>query len=124
SADPLLLLKRNRKCIRADASVIAVVPNAQHWSMQMRLAAGDLRYNETGLLSPGQRRWFSRSSLLALLQEAGFQMAHGLPLIRHPLTNPPLEAAWRQLLAGMSVYPDLAFQDSQPDTYVIQARPR
>ncbi len=124
SADPLQLLKRIRKFIRADASIIAVVPNAQHWSMQLRLAAGDLRYAEAGLLSPGQRRWFSRTSMLSLFQEAGFQMTHGLPLIRHPLTNPPLEAAWRQLLAGMGTNADMAFQDSQPDTYVIQAQPR
>ncbi len=62
--------------------------------------------------------------MLSLFQEAGFQMTHGLPLIRHPLTNPPLEAAWRQLLAGMGTNADMAFQDSQPDTYVIQAQPR
>ncbi len=124
SADPLQLLKRIRKFIRAGASVIAVIPNAQHWGMQMRLAAGDLRYADTGLLSPGQRRWFSRSSMLSLFHDAGFQMELGLPLIRHPLTNPPLEAAWRQLLAGMGTNPDMAFQDSQPDTYVIRAQPR
>ncbi len=124
SADPAQLLKRIRKCIRPGATIIAVIPNAQHWSMQLRLAAGDLRYSDSGLLSASQRHWFSRTSVLALFQETGFQMVRGLPLIRQPLVNPPLEATWRQLFAGLGADPELAFQDSQPDTYVIQVQPR
>jgi SAM-dependent methyltransferase len=122
SPDPLQLLKRIGKCIRADACVLLAVPNAQHWSMQLRLAVGDLAYSELGLLSAGQRRWFSRGSLLQLLQQAGFQMEAGSPLIRHPLQNPLLEASLKQLYETLGADPERAFRDSQPDTFVIKAR--
>ncbi|RFP08077.1 MULTISPECIES: methyltransferase domain-containing protein [unclassified Duganella] len=122
SADPLQLLKNIRKVIKADASIIVVMPNAQHWSMQLRLAVGDLKYADHGLLSSGQRHWFSRGSLLNLLREAGYQMEQGVPLIRQPLTNPLLEATWKQLFSALGADPVLAFQDSQPDTYVLKAR--
>lgn len=122
SADPLRLLKRIGKCIGADASVLLVVPNAQHWSMQLRLAVGDLAYADNGLLSAGQRHWFSRGSLLQLLGQAGFRMELGAPLIRHPLNNPLLEQSWKQLFAALGADPELAFRDSQPDTFVIKAR--
>ena len=122
SDDPARLLGRIRKCLKPGASVIVVIPNAQHWSMQMRLAVGDLAYTAGGLLSAGQRRWFSRASLLALLHEGGYAMEQGVPLVRHPLSNGPLEATWKQLFASLGADPALAFQDSQPDTYVIKAR--
>ncbi len=124
SADPARLLRRIRTCIRPGASVIAVFPNAQHWSMQVRLAVGDLRYAASGLLSAAERHWFSRASMLTLFHEAGFDTVHGVPLTRHPLSNPTLEAALRQLAACMGADPDLAFGDAQPDTYVIRFLPR
>lgn len=124
AADPALLLGRIRKCIGPTGSVVAVVPNAQHWGMQLRLAMGDLAYGETGLLSPGQRRWFSRTSMFALFQQAGFEIVGGLPVTSKRLANPPLEAAMRQLAACMGADPDMTFADAQPDLYVVQARPR
>lgn len=124
SAAPEQLLARLRKAIRPGASVIAVVPNGQHWGLQMRLAAGDLAYGETGLLSPSQRRWFSRATLFALFHHAGFQVVQGVPQIAHRLNNPPLEALMRQIAATMRVDPDLAFEDAQADCYIIRAVPR
>lgn len=124
SADPARLLQRLRKVLQPGASVILVVPNAQHWGMQMRLAQGDLQYAEHGLLSAGQRRWFSRDSLLRLLHDGGYQLQQGLPLVRLPLHNPPLEAAWRQLWSAFGVDPAQAFEDSQADTYVLRVTAR
>ncbi len=70
----------------------------------------------------GQRHWFSRGSLLNLLNETGYKMEQGVPLTRQPLTNPLLEATWKQLFSALGADPVLAFQDSQPDTYVLKAR--
>lgn len=123
SAAPEQLLARIRKSIRADASVVAVVPNAQHWGMLLRMAVGDMAYGSEGLLSPGQRRWFSRTTLFALFRQAGFQIVHGVPVVRQPLHHAGVEAAMRQLAGAMGVDPDMAFQDSQPDLYVIKAVP-
>lgn len=123
SAAPQQLLARIRKCIRPDASVVAVIPNAQHWGMLLRMATGDLAYAEEGLLSPTQRRWFSRATIFELFRQAGFRIVQGAPVIRQPLQHPGVAAALRQLTATMGVDPELAFQDAQPDLYLIKAVP-
>ncbi len=121
--DPEQLLARLRKNIGADASVIAVIPNAQHWSLQLRLLVGDLEYADAGLLSPCQRRWFSRATIFALFQRTGFQIVQGTPVIRHRLHNASLEAALRHMASSVGADADLAFDDAQVDVYVVKAVP-
>lgn len=123
SGNPEQLLARIRKCMHADASVVAVLPNAQHWSLQLRLCIGDIRYGDSGLLSASQRRWFSRGTMFALFQEAGLQIVAGMPVVRNPLNNPQLEAALRQMAACVGADPQLVFDDAQPELYVIKAVP-
>jgi len=123
SNHPEKFLARLRKCINPNACVLAIIPNAQHWSMQMRLISGDLTYAEKGLLSPGQRRWFSRDSVLKLFREAGFSVSHGLPVTYNPLNNLQIENAMRQLYLVIGTNPVQAFEDSQTDIYIIKAKP-
>ena len=123
SDDPSHLLARLRKCISPNASVLAIIPNAQHWSMQFRLISGDLTYAEKGLLSPKQRRWFSRHSILKLFREAGFSVSHGLPVTYNPLNNQQIADAMRQLYLLIGANPDQSFKDSQTDIYIIKAKP-
>src|SRR5260221_1515408 len=42
--DPWQLLRRIRSRIDAGGSIVACIPNAQHWSVQVRLNCGLLRY--------------------------------------------------------------------------------
>lgn len=121
SAAPELLLARLRKIIRPGASVVAAIPNAQHWGMLLRVAVGDIHYGDTGLLSPGQRRWFSRATIFTLFRNAGFQVVQGAPVIRNRLQNPPLEGALRQIASSMGMDPDLVFEDAQADLFVVRA---
>ncbi|MYN43137.1 methyltransferase domain-containing protein [Duganella sp. FT109W] len=122
-AHPERLLQRLRKVMAAGSSIVAVVPNAQHWSLQTRLCAGDLRYAETGLLAAGQRRLFSRSTLFALFQQSGFAVAQGLQMLDHPLQNEAVMAALRQLALSVGADPDLAITDAHPTAYILQAIP-
>ncbi len=123
-ADPERLINSLHQHIQSNACVIAVVPNAQHWSLQLRLITGDLTYSDSGLLSQGQRRWFSRSTLLNLFQDAGFVVTEGLPVVHNPLHNQEVENAMRQISSTLKANPDISFKDSQADMYIIKAVPR
>ena len=48
--DPWAVLHRIRAKLSAGASVVACIPNAQHWSVQARLNAGSFRYEDAGLM--------------------------------------------------------------------------
>lgn len=120
-AHPARLLERIRKAIAPGASVVAVVPNAQHWSVQAKLCAGDFRYDESHLMNLAHLRWFTRSTLFELFGKNGFQIIHGMPVIRAPLENQQLLAAFAQLAACVGADPQMAVNDAQAEYYVVKA---
>jgi SAM-dependent methyltransferase len=72
--DPWALLRRIRASIPRDGQVVACIPNAQHWSVQARLACGELRYEDLGLLDRTHLRWFTRITILEMFQQSGFKV--------------------------------------------------
>ena len=121
---PERLLQRIRKVIAPGSSIVAVVPNGQHWSMQARLCVGDLRYAESGILAADNRRMFSRGTLFELLQQTGFAVEQGLQIQLAPLQNENVLAAIRQLAVSAGADPDLAVTDAQATAYIIKAVPK
>ncbi|MET0333749.1 MAG: methyltransferase domain-containing protein, partial [Rhizobacter sp.] len=79
--DPWRLLARIRKVLPADGCVVVSLPNAQHWSVQAKLAIGDFRYTAGGLMDRTHLRWFTRVTLLELFKNAGFRIEAGGPRI-------------------------------------------
>lgn len=122
--DPKRLLQRIRKVMPATGSIVAVIPNAQHWSMLTRLCVGDLRYADTGILSASQRHWFSRATLFELFQQSGFTVPQGLQICPTPLQNEAVLAAIRHMAASVGANPELAIADAQPIAYLIKATPK
>ena len=64
--DPWAVLGRIRQTIPAAGSVVACIPNAQHWSLQARLSVGDFRYAQDGLLDRTHLRWFTRRTIIEI----------------------------------------------------------
>ncbi|NRR32670.1 methyltransferase domain-containing protein [Oxalobacteraceae bacterium] len=120
---PEQLLARIRKTIAADASIVAVIPNAQHWSIQARLCMGDFRYGDNGLMRSEHLRWFTRATIFELFQKAGFQVVQGAPVVHHPMENPVLADALKQLAGAVGADPELALEDAQAAAYVVKAVP-
>ncbi len=71
-ADPAQMLALVRGCLRPGGSVIISVPNVAHWTVRSRLLFGRFQYAEGGIMDATHLRWYTRSTLLALLQHAGF----------------------------------------------------
>jgi 2-polyprenyl-3-methyl-5-hydroxy-6-metoxy-1,4-benzoquinol methylase len=121
--DPWALLRRIRATIPPQSSVLACIPNAQHWTLQAKLNCGAFRYEDKGLLDRTHIRWFTRATIDELFASSGFAIVDGICRI---LDEPYRDAA----LAGIRAFaekigtnPEQAATDATPLQYVIRAMP-
>ena len=121
--DPWGVLRRVRSRIAGEGQVVACIPNAQHWSVQARLATGLLRYEEQGLLDRTHLRWFTRVTILELFQSAGFKVVQMQPRIFQEPARDRLLPAIRSLAAAAGADPELAARDALALQYVVRAVP-
>lgn len=122
--DPWMLLKRIRAAIDPQGCLLVCIPNAQHWSVQWRLASGNFRYEDSGLLDRTHIRWFTRITMLEMFAGAGWQVAEGMTrnLPHSPLQDNVLTAIRAMAQAG-GFDPDMAAQDAIPFQYVFKLTP-
>jgi predicted ABC-class ATPase len=121
--DPWALLARIRAQLPSSGCVVLCVPNVQHWSLQARLATGDFRYQASGLMDRTHLRWFTRVSLLEMLQQAGLQVQAGTARIFDEPQRERFLPAIRAMATAMGVDPEQAVQDALPLQYVVRAVP-
>jgi hypothetical protein len=120
---PWEVLARIRRNMPADGCVIVCLPNAQHWSVQAKLAVGDFRYEGGGLMDRTHLRWFTRATMLEMFAGAGLRIEQGFPRIFGELKNEHVIAAIKSMAIGVGADPELAVQDSLPLQYVVKAVP-
>ena len=60
-----------------EGSVVACIPNAQHWSLQIRLNTGEFRYEDSGLLDRTHIRWFTNRTVGELFRSTGYEIVEG-----------------------------------------------
>ncbi len=121
---PWEVLARIRRNMPADGCVIVCLPNAQHWSVQAKLAVGDFRYEAAGgLMDRTHMRWFTRATMLEMFAGAGFKLEVGFPRIFGELKNEHVIAAIKSMAIGVGADPELALQDCLPLQYVVKAVP-
>lgn len=70
--EPLTTLRQVRGLLRAGGSIVLSVPNVAHASVRLSLLCGRFEYQKLGLLDETHLRFFTRDSILRLLDQAGF----------------------------------------------------
>lgn len=121
--DPWAVLRRIRSSLAAGGSVVACIPNAQHWSIQAGLNCGHFRYEDRGLMDRTHIRWFTRESIDEMFDSCGYAIVDGLCRI---LDEPYREAALvgvRAFAEMIGANPDKASTDATPLQYVVRAVP-
>ena len=121
--DPWLLLARIRAFIPNDGSVVACIPNAQHWSVQARLSCGDFRYEESGLMDKTHIRWFTRTTIVEMFSNAGFGIVEGFPRIFDEPDRERVLPAIRAMAVAIGADPEITVSDALALQYVIKAVP-
>lgn len=122
--DPWAILKLIRENISSTGSVVACIPNAQHWSLQARLCIGDFRYETSGLLDKTHLRWFTRQTIIEMFEQSGFEMDAGMPRIFNEPNREVFLPIIEQMAIAAGVDPQIALTDSLPLQYVIRAVPK
>ncbi|WP_459748296.1 CDP-glycerol glycerophosphotransferase family protein [Pseudomonas sp. 3A(2025)] len=123
-ADPWAFLRNVKENLPRGGCVVLCMPNAQHWSLQVKLAAGAFGYQDEGLLHKSHLRWFTRETLLQLLGEAGFEIVQGQP---HSSANPLSEIFLPligQIAKAAELDVEMAMADATPTHYIIRMVPK
>lgn len=121
--DPWLVLSRIRRVIPSDGFVVACVPNAQHWSVIVRLAVGDFRYEDSGLMDRTHLRWFTRQTIFELFEGQGFRVIEGAPRIFNELHRDKFLSPIAEIAKGCGISPELVINDVMALQYLVCAVP-
>lgn len=119
--NPLQMLRDIHDVLPEGGCVVACIPNAQHWSLQARLAIGDLRYADSGLLGVANVRWFTRETMLELFDQAGFELVEGWPRIVEDNLSEHFVPLIGQMASAAGIDPDQAMSDAMPMEYIVRA---
>jgi SAM-dependent methyltransferase len=121
--DPWRIVRSIRERISADGCLVTCIPNAQHWSVQMRLATGLFRYEDSGLLDRTHVRWFTRVTMIEMFTQAGWRIETGLTR-RIPQAAPPaLMDGIRAIAQAAGADPDQAAEDASVFQYLFKVVP-
>jgi methionine biosynthesis protein MetW len=103
--------------LRSGGRFVLSVPNVAHWSVRLALLRGRFRYEDVGLLDRTHLRFFTRETLLALLEDTGLRLEREELTFRElhepgavariGVVGPPLARAYDALLrrcAGLLAY--------------------
>lgn len=73
--DPEYILNKIKKYLSPDARLLIAVPNIRHWSVVVPLIFnGRFDYQDSGILDNTHLRFFTKSSLIRMLEGAGFKV--------------------------------------------------
>ena len=122
--DPWSVLRRIRSRISAGASIVACLPNVQHWSMQANINRGHFVYEDSGLLDRTHLRWFTRLSMADLFQSTGFRVAEGAGRIySHMEPGAKIRAAIQTMAEATGANAEVAVNDALAFQWVVRAVP-
>jgi len=121
--NPWGVLQRVRATIPTNGVVVACIPNAQHWSLQARLSAGDFRYEVSGLLDKTHLRWFTRQTMIELFEQTGFRIDVGTSRIFDEPEREKFLPIIEKMGQAAGVDPKIALADALPLQYVVRAVP-
>ena len=120
--DPWRIVRAIRERIASGGSLLVCIPNAQHWSVQMRLATGAFRYEDSGLLDRTHLRWFTRITLFEMFQQAGWRIENAIAR-RVPATPPPeLMEGIRAIARAAGADAEQAVADAEVFQYLFRLR--
>jgi SAM-dependent methyltransferase len=121
--DPWSVLRALRQRLDATGQVLACIPNAQHWSVQARLATGAFQYEDQGLLDRTHLRWFTRSTIISLFQSTGFRVEKMLSRVFEEPAKERFLPGIASLATAAGVDRERALRDCLPLQYVLRAVP-
>jgi SAM-dependent methyltransferase len=121
--DPWALLHKIRATMPPDGNIVACIPNAQHWSVQVRLACGELRYENMGLLDRTHLRWFTRITIFEMFQQCGFKVSDAQGRVFNEPQRDTFLPAIETMARSVGANVQQALADATVFQYLVRAVP-
>lgn len=121
--DPWAVLNKIRNIIPQGGVLVSCIPNAQHWSLVIRLAIGNFTYEDSGLLDRTHLRWFTRKTIYELFESQGFCVTDCRPRIFQEPGRENFLPAISEIAKACGVDPNYVLNDVMPLQYVVKAIP-
>jgi len=119
--DPAAVLQQQLGWLATDGLLLACIPNVQHWSVLANLLAGQWPQLDQGLFDRTHLRWFTRSSIVELLQGAGLVVHDITPRIFQPQQAQAFLQQLAPALPGMGIDAEQLLARLSPLQYVVRA---
>jgi len=98
--DPWNTLKRHADLLKPGGSVVACIPNIQHWSIIASLMGGSWAYQDNGLMDRTHLRFFTLASIHEMFAGAGLTVDNVTGrVLEHPQGPAYLDALGQSALA-------------------------
>lgn len=120
--DPWEVLKKVRNVMPMGGEIICCIPNVQHWSVQCRLAIGDWRYADKGLLDRTHIRFFTRNTIIEMLHQANFEIIELVPRYLHHPSADRILSIIENMAEAIGGDQQAASSDSSVFQYIVRAR--
>jgi len=121
--DPWRVLRRIRASMTEDGSIVACIPNAQHWSVQGRLNLGLFQYQDDGLMDRTHIRWFTRRTIIELFESSGFTIEEMGGRVFEEEGREKVMQGIRAFAVSLGSDPEVAEKDATPFQWLLRARP-
>jgi 2-polyprenyl-3-methyl-5-hydroxy-6-metoxy-1,4-benzoquinol methylase len=72
--DPAAVLRRLATRLQPGGALVVSVPNVANWAMRLSLLAGRFRYTDRGILDRTHLRFYTRTTLVEMIESAGFRV--------------------------------------------------
>jgi hypothetical protein len=116
-------VKNIRNVIPTDGVIPACIPNAQHWSAIVRLALGDFRYEESGLLDKTHLRWFTRMTMIEMFEKQGFRIVEVFPRVFNETNREKFLPVIKEIVKVAKMNPEIVMNDLISFQYIVKAIP-
>jgi len=121
--DPWSTLRRIRHSLPGYGYVVACIPNAQHWGVQIRLNTREFRYEDAGLLDRTHIRWFTKKTIGELFRSTGYEIVEGGRRVFEEEHRETGLAGVRALAEAIGGDVDEAVADATPFQWLVRATP-
>jgi 2-polyprenyl-3-methyl-5-hydroxy-6-metoxy-1,4-benzoquinol methylase len=119
--DPEAVLRQQLQWLAPDGLVVACIPNVQHWSVFLQLFSGHWPQQDQGLFDRTHLRWFTRESIIQLMQRCGLVVHDITPRIFRPEQAKAVVDALAPALPALGVDSQALLQGMSPLQYVVRA---
>lgn len=118
--DPWKILSKIAQLSSGSVDIVACIPNAQYWGLQLILNSGNYFYQNSGLLDRTHIRWFTRITIIDMFRRAGFEV---LEMKARLLSKPSaqVEDALSALARAAGHDSEQAVTDALAFQYVVRA---